>query len=99
MLEGKWVSRAVLIALAALAMSFAVLLRPAPVRGDSIVCSGESDSRPKAGATCEYLLGSYCYVCDYVYDGGGEVQCSENDNGETQFCKPWDDGSGGPMKV
>jgi hypothetical protein len=98
MLEGKWATRAVLIALAASMMSFAVLLRPVPVRGDSIACSLEDDSRPRSGATCAYELGSSCYVCDYAYDGGAEVVCSETPDGETSFCKPWDDGVPGPPK-
>jgi hypothetical protein len=100
MLVEKWVLRAALLALAAVEISFALLLHPAPVRGDVIACTGNEDSRPARGAECLYNLGTYCYVCDYAYDGGAEVVCSETPDGEVTYCKPYDDGSSsGPPKV
>jgi hypothetical protein len=99
MLKGKWVSRIVLMALASLALSFAGLSRPAPVMGDAIGCTGIRNTTPLANYSCGPSRNDTCYDCEYYYDGGADLECFESPDGTISYCKPYDDGSGGPPKV
>lgn len=99
MLKGKWVSRIVLMALAAVAVAFAFLSRPAPVMGDAIGCTGVRNTAPSPDFSCARSQDDTCYDCEYYYDGGADLECWETPDGTTSYCKPYGDGGSGPPKV
>jgi hypothetical protein len=69
-------------------LSFAVLLRPAPVLSDASGFTYIADYSPSHGGYCIRMPGIVCYQCEHTTNGVTR-NCSETPDGTVSYYEPF----------